>query len=248
MHSFKLTYKQFGERAIVIEWPESIDQAILENRVNFEKLIREQAISEFSNTIEDIVPAYHSLTIIYSQAISKFSNKVQLFKMLYQQLQQYKTLQSTLFSIPVCYEDEFAEDIELLSKRLKIKVEDVITLHTEAVYRIYFIGFLPGFLYLGGLNKNLHFSRKAIPNLQVKQGSVAIGGKQTGIYPQASPGGWHVIGNTPIEFFKPKSQSPCFAYANDQIKFYSITVKEYKHIQAEVARGTYQIKRDYINA
>ena len=112
---------------------------------------------------------------------------------------------------------------------------------------IYFIGFLPGFLYLGGLDERLFTPRKSTPRLRIEKGAVAIGGKQTGIYPQESPGGWNIIGNSPIQFFDNSKNTPCFAKAGDKLQFYSITLKEHHDIKVLVDAGVFQLESEEID-
>ena len=123
-----------------------------------------------------------------------------------------------------------------MSKALKLEIEELISIHTQTKYRIYFLGFLPGFLYLEGLNKRLHFPRKENPILNVPKGAVGIGGKQTGIYPNLSPGGWHLIGNTPLTLFDIKQNPPCFASPGDWVSFTSIDQKTYQDLAKKIKK------------
>ena len=106
---------------------------------------------------------------------------------------------------------------------------------------------MPGFLYLGGLNKTLHTPRKSTPRLDIKKGAVAIGGNQTGVYPNPSPGGWNIIGNSPINFFDVSKETPCFAKPGDAIQFYPISINEHLDIKTLVDANVYQIEREVLN-
>ena len=119
-------------------------------------------------------------------------------------------------------------------------------MHTAPLYRVFFIGFLPGFMYLGGLDKRLHFPRKATPSLDVKKGAVAIGGEQTGIYPMDSPGGWHVIGHSPLNFFNINEQNPCYFNSGDYIKFIDISIDYYNDISLEIVADNYVYKSYFV--
>jgi inhibitor of KinA len=147
------------------------------------------------------------------------------------------------WQIPVCYNDEFGIDLEFVSKQKSLTKTQIIQRHSQVNYRVFFIGFLPGFLYLGGLDKSLHIPRKSSPRLAVKKGAVAIGGSQTGIYPGVSPGGWNIIGNSPISFFDVTKEQPCFAKAGDFIQFKSVSIEEYRDIKEQVIRGVYKIQQ-----
>jgi inhibitor of KinA len=130
---------------------------------------------------------------------------------------------------------------------INLEIPEIIKLHSQNPYRVYFIGFLPGFLYLGGLNKQLFFDRKSNPRLKVAQGTVAIGGEQTGVYPSESSGGWNIIGKTPLVFFNIHEDIPCFAKAGDFIKFIPIDKEEFLKIKKEVKEGRYQFSKTLRN-
>jgi len=246
--SYQLNFKQYGDKSILIEWPALIDNEILNNRVGFEKLIRSKAVYEFKNIIQDIIPAYNSITLVFQEKLIDFKNKISYLNELYLGMPEHELFTQQLFHIPVCYANAFSIDLDMLASSKGMTVNEVIHLHTKPIYTVHFIGFLPGFLYLGGLHQKLHCQRKVAPSLFIPKGSVAIGGEQTGVYPQQSPGGWHVIGSTPIEIFSVSAESPCFLYANDKIKFFSVDLQKYESIQKEIEEGSYQIKHELINA
>lgn len=239
---FNLTYKPYGQYAILVEWPAVIDQDVLADVLQFKSAL---AHSQIKNMVE-IRQAYHSLLIMYNW-FKDFCKEVDLLKSIYASIDPSEPLQSTLWKVPVCYDAQFGIDLEYISKTQKISVPDIIELHTQPVYTVYFIGFLPGFLYLGGLNKKLAVPRKPVPRLQIQKGAVAIGGNQTGVYPSASPGGWNIIGNSPINFFDKEKEIPCFALAGDRIKFYPIDLKAYQSIKTLVAAKAYKIESEVIN-
>lgn len=129
--------------------------------------------------------------------------------------------------IPVCYEVEFAIDLVEVAKRAKLSIDRTVQLHSSAQYRVACVGFTPGFPYLSGLPRELATPRRATPRTQVPAGSVAIGGTQTGIYPQASPGGWNIIGRTPLRLFDPAKDPPSLVRAGDLVRFRPIDRKEF---------------------
>ncbi|ULC58474.1 5-oxoprolinase subunit PxpB [Flaviramulus sp. BrNp1-15] len=241
--AFKLTYKPYGERAILVEWTQVIDGDILKDIINFKQKIKNSHIK----SLVELKSAYNSLLIIYNKCVNDFEAETTIIDKIYsKEIDFYKT-DSLLWRIPVCYHDEFGLDMELISKGKKLSKEDIIKLHTQAIYTVYFIGFLPGFLYLGGLDKTLHVSRKSTPRLQIEKGAVAIGGNQTGVYPNASPGGWNIIGNSPINFFDASKDQPCFAKSGDRIQFYPISLKEHHDIKTLVDAKVYQIESEVID-
>lgn len=241
--AFKLIYKPFGECAILIEWPHNIDENILKDILVFKTKIDNKNIEQ----ILELKTAYNSLLIIYNSFCRNYENEVDILKNIYISPDFKTDILSNSWKIPVCYDEEFGLDLELISKEKSISKKDIIKRHSEAIYTVYFIGFLPGFLYLGGLDETLHIPRKSTPRLHIEKGAVAIGGNQTGVYPNESPGGWNIIGNTPINFFDVSKDSPCFAKAGDQIQFYAVSLKEYQDIKTLVNANVYQLESEVID-
>jgi inhibitor of KinA len=240
---FELTYRRFSERSILVEWPQEIHEDILEDM-----LFYKNSILNFSDkSIVQVNSAYCSMLIIYESTIDNINDEFLSLKRHYLKRNITKKMKSKLFKIPVCYDEEFGLDLKAISEGKKIAISELIRQHSEPVYTVFFIGFLPGFLYLGGLNKGLHFPRKKCPRLQIKKGAVAIGGEQTGIYPNESPGGWNIIGNSPIALFLPKKKEPCFAKPGDQIKFIPISKTEYNAVAQKIEQGTYTIESEVID-
>ena len=231
----KPTYKQFGEKAILVEWQAIIDDEILNDMLLFVEKIKANKVI---NCI-DLIQGYNSLTIIFKEFIENFDEEVALLKSVYSSTLKIAKQDYFLWEIPVCYDLEFGIDLQELSKKSSLEIDEIIKNHSETIYKVFFVGFLPGFLYLGGLNEQLFFDRKPNPRLHVAKGSVAIGGMQTGVYPQNSAGGWNIIGKTPINFFDVNKPNPCFAKAGDFIKFNPISLDEFH--QLEIENENYQL-------
>ncbi len=137
-----------------------------------------------------------------------------------------------LIEIPVCYEDEFAPDLDEVASHAQLSAADVIAAHTAPIYHVACVGFAPGFPYLTGLAEALATPRRATPRLAVAAGSVAIGGAQTGIYPLTSPGGWNVIGRTPRRLFAIENAPPALLAQGDRVRFRRITREEFEAFPA----------------
>ncbi|WP_100614739.1 5-oxoprolinase subunit PxpB [Confluentibacter citreus] len=240
---FNLTYKAFGERAILVEWPAKIDALILKDIIRFKTTIQENNIK----SIVELKSAYNSLLIIYNAVCRNFENEIILLKNMYNSSDSEPVILSRLWKIPVCYDASFGIDLEAISMEKKLSKADIIKRHSQTIYTVYFIGFLPGFLYLGGLDETLHVPRKSTPRLKIEKGAVAIGGYQTGVYPIESPGGWNIIGNSPVAFFNPKTNPPCFVNAGDKISFHSISMNEYNDIKMLSVAGVYQLESEVIH-
>jgi inhibitor of KinA len=221
LRKYKLTYKPYGEHAILIEWTSEISETILEDIITFKNKI-ERALK-----LQDIIVGYNSLLLVYTFEVENIESKIEFLEKLYFQKSVFQRQKKMHWEIPVCYDSQFGIDLESISNNNKISIEEIIKLHTQPMYTVYFIGFLPGFLYLAGLNEQIAIPRKSTPRLRVPKGSVAIGGIQTGIYPNESSGGWNIIGSSPISFFDATKESPCFAKSGDTISFKSISIDEY---------------------
>jgi inhibitor of KinA len=242
LNNFKLKYKQFGERSILIEWSSKIDKTILEDLIFYKEKLEKALYKE----IVYINSAYNSILISYNSVIENIYDDILVLKDIYSSEINVIAKPSTLWKIPVCYDAEFALDLGDISITKKISKQDIITIHSEVIYTVFFIGFLPGFLYLGGLNRAINFPRKSTPRLQIEKGAVAIGGNQTGIYPCKSPGGWNIIGNSPIIFFDVTKNPPCFANPGDKIQFYPVTKKKHSDITTLVKAGVFQLESEVI--
>ncbi len=233
------TYQHFGENGVLINWSSKIDSLINDEVLNMDRLISKT----FESRIIELVPSYQSLAVYLKEGESA-SNFIQLLK----ELPVSETIESQntkrLLTIPVCYDLQYALDIEALALANKITVKKVIELHTRETYKVYFLGFLPGFPYLGGLNKSLSTPRKSTPRQNIEKGSVAIGGGQTGVYTVDSPGGWNVIGKSPIDFFSTESRFRCLLKPGDLVRFHSISTKTYKRIKTEVVAGTFKVEKE----
>ena len=240
MGAYKIVVKPFGEHAILITWPNQVDEAILDDIIGFRAHL-EQTILPFPHW--ELVAAYNSLTIINNSGSVDLEHYEQLLLEEYAAKRKKKLAKHWLWKLPVCYDKAFGMDLEEVAEVLETGTEELIRMHTSHTYIVYGIGFLPGFMYLGGLPEALEIPRKSTPRLAVPKGSVGLAGKQTGIYPQQSPGGWNIIGNCPIPIFNVEKEAPCFVNVGDRIQFYPINKGEYElhKLQAEV--GIYNIEK-----
>lgn len=249
MTKFQLTYKPYGETSILIEWPSKIDPEIIRDITSFDKVIRKE------QKVKETIVAYNSILVQLKNYLNysrhykhkkDFEIFTRYFQDLYNQERQVNGGKQKCWEIPVCYDLEFGIDLEEMSQAKNLSIEEIIQLHSKPEYLIYFLGFQPGFLYLGGLDPQIHTPRRANPRIRIEKGSVGIGGEQTGIYPQDSSGGWNIIGKSPINFFDPSKNKPCFAQAGEYVKFVSVDRKQYQQIKSEVNEDNYQPKYSWI--
>ena len=235
---YELKFSPYNEHSILIEWPSVIDKNMLKSILSYKKTIQNFYIKQKV----ELINTYNSILIIYNYTIDNINDEILRLKSLKLKKTNLENSKSKLWKIPVCYDDDFGVDLEYFSQQKQLSKTEIIELHSQAIYTIFFIGFLPGFLYLGGLEKRLHLDRKSTPNLNIKKGSVGIGGNQTGIYPKNSPGGWHIIGKTPVDFFNPNTNPPCVFSAGDTVKFYSITKPDFLNLEEQIKHGLFQLK------
>lgn len=241
--AYNLSFKPYGKHAVLVEWAQEINENILLDVISFKSKIEKSNIKQ----ILEIKQSYCSLLVIYDFETKDLNAEISTIKKIYNDKIRLKKLNFRQWIIPVCYDDVFGIDLESLSLEKKMLKSEIIKLHSEAVYTTYFIGFLPGFLYLGGLDKQLHAPRKSTPRLQIEKGAVAIGGNQTGIYPMTSPGGWNIIGNTPVSLFDVHKNPPCFVSPGDKIKFKPVSISEYNDIKLLVEAGVYQVESEVLH-
>lgn len=236
---YSLTYKSFGKQAILIEWPAEIKAAIGDDIIQFQYQIKHSIASK----IADAILGYHSLTLTYNDEIHDVQSEIKKLKLLYAKSGGFKNSTRFLWQIPVCYDAALGIDLKAVANTLHLTVQEVIKRHTAPRYRVFFIGFLPGFLYLGGMDARLAMQRKSNPRLKVSKGAVGIGGSQTGIYPAESAGGWNIIGQTPISLFSIDTSEPCFVNPGDAIEFVAIDLDAYRRIEQQVLQRTYEIQK-----
>ncbi|MCC8140721.1 MAG: 5-oxoprolinase subunit PxpB [Lachnospiraceae bacterium] len=225
-----------GDSSILIEFGSEINPEINRKITSTVQLIRAQQIEG----IVDMIPAFCSLLINYDPRIITYdriqSRMAELVKMDVKASAQKKKV----FEIPVCYGGDFGPDIENIAANAGLSVEEVIKIHSSCDYLIYMLGFLPGFCYLGGLDERIHTPRLANPRVKIPAGSVGIGGSQTGIYPLDSPGGWQLMGLTPVKTYDPDRETPILLEAGDYIRFVPIDREEFDRIKALVDKNEYE--------
>lgn len=226
-----MNYKIFplGDSALTINFGNEVSIEVNELVLKLAQFVEQQ---QFSGLIET-VPAYASLSIFYDVLIVR--KTFPEFETAYlavenftenalQNLDAIPEKKKRLIELPVCFDEEFALDLDFVALAKNLTQKEVIKIFTAQTYRVYMLGFLPGFAYMGEVDERIATPRKDSPRLKVPKGSVGIAGKQTGIYSIESPGGWQIIGKTNIELFTPEAKSPTFFQAGDLVKFYAETI------------------------
>lgn len=228
----KPSFRIAGDRGLLVEYGDEIDPDI-NNKVRSMAIVMEK---EALAGVLEAIPTYRSLLIFYEPDMTNPTKLEKEILALEERLSTIKIPPPDRVEIPVCYGGEYGPDIQFVAEHNSITLDDVVRIHSGAEYQIYMIGFTPGFPFLGGLPKQLHTPRLETPRSFVPERSVGIANNQTGIYPVASPGGWQLIGRTPIKLFDPESSKPFLYKAGDRIKFNPISADDYNRLAKGVKR------------
>lgn len=223
-----------GDRALVMEFGDAADPQ-LSSRIA--AIARRMRASPPAGVL-DIVPTYTTLAVHYDPAAVEDADSP--YDALAGQLESWlrggsgeAAAAGRSIDIPVCYGGEFGEDLEALARRHGLTQGEIIRLHSEPRYHVHMLGFVPGFAYLGGLDPRLATPRRDAPRPRVPAGSVAIGGSQTGVFPLATPGGWHLIGRTPLRLFRAEAEPPCLLNAGDSVRFVPVGAERFAALARE---------------
>jgi inhibitor of KinA len=205
-----------------------LDDSLGEVRAATEKLLA----AEISG-VSEIVPAFASVGIFFDQPVDPetTANEIQV-ALKRRSRRARKVDRPRAIEIPVCYDESLAPDLLTVAEHCRLTPNELVRRHRAARYQVRCVGFTPGFPYLSGLPRELAMPRRATPRTSVPAGSVAIGGSQSGIYPLASPGGWNLIGRTPLRIFDPERESPALLRIGDKVRFRAISVEEFEQWRA----------------
>lgn len=233
----EVKYLIAGDRALVVEFGDKIEEQVNSKIRSLTVAIEQEGIIGINETI----PTYRSLMVIYDPMIMELGELISVLKSIILKMHELELPGAKVIEIPTLYGGEYGPDIEFVAKHNKISIDEVIKIHTDREYLIYMIGFTPGFPYLGGMSDKIEAPRLQNPRTKIPVGSVGIAGKQTGIYPVESPGGWQLIGRTPVKLYDPCREDPVLLNAGDYIKFVSIDENEYKNIEDLEREGKYKV-------
>ena len=217
-----------GDSAIAVEFGREIDLNI-NNQVAAMRTVIEAAIDEGKlKGIVELVPTYGSLLVVYDQLDVGYAGLIEQLKILAEGLEGVEIPDREVVEIPVVYGGEYGPDLGIVAQLNNLSEDEVIKRHSEAEYPIYMLGFVAGFPYLGGMDKSIAAPRKQTPRLKIPAGSVGIAGQQTGIYSVESPGGWQIIGRTPLKLYDADREKTILLRAGQSIRFKPITEAEYE--------------------
>ncbi|WZL72222.1 5-oxoprolinase subunit PxpB [Clostridiaceae bacterium 35-E11] len=229
-------YLTAGDRAVVVEFGDMISEPI-------NSKVRAMMIAIDTRNMKGIVemvPTYRSLLVHYNPLEIDYQNLIKELKVLENELDHIDIPLPQVIEIPTVYGGEYGPDIENVAKHNDLTIDEVIQIHTSREYLIYMLGFTPGFPYLGGMDEKIGTPRLKVPRTKISGGSVGIAGNQTGIYPIDSPGGWQLIGKTPLKLYDPYRHTPILLQSGNYIKFVSINEEEYHKIESAIQKNAYE--------
>lgn len=228
-----------GDTSLSVEFGNEISTAINARIRAFNIALAKSGIKGIVET----VPTYRALMVHYDPSVILYDDLVARMKKLLSKLDDIEIPPSDVLEVPVLYGGEMGPDLAFVAEHAGKTEEEIIAVHSAPEYLIYMLGFTPGFTYLGGMDKSIATPRLATPRVLIPGGSVGIAGEQTGVYPIDSPGGWQLIGRTPLKMYDADRATPILPVAGGYIKFKPISQAEFDKIAAEVEAGTYECRR-----
>lgn len=227
-----------GDSALVMEFGDTIEKEINANIATVVENLKKEKV----DGVVDILPTYRSILINYDPVKITFNELVDILNNLKTGGSGNVSEYVRLVEIPTLYGGEYGPDIAFVAEHANMSEDEVIKIHSGTDYLVYMMGFMPGFTYLGGLDERIATPRLKSPRLKIEPGSVGIASNQTGMYPLESPGGWQLIGRTPVKLFDETVNPPVFIQAGDYIRYVPITEDEYNKIKKQVDNREYKVK------
>ena len=226
---------QISEQAFLLDFGSIIDIQTNNFVISFANYILDDIKRNYKLGIKNCVPSYNKILIQFDP---DFKSKKKILNFLYSiNLNEFKSKDSKkIIEIPICYEDEYSLDLDDISQQTNLTKKEIINIHLNTSFHVYMIGFMPGYPFMGDLDKRLSVPRKLSPRVNVPKGSVGIVDNICGIYPNNSPGGWNIIGNTPLNLFIKNNIEPTVLKPGNQVKFKSISKSEFDLIRKSNAK------------
>lgn len=217
------SFSSLGDQAIVIEVATEINEEV-HKRIRRISLLLEQQAPEW---MVEFIPAFTTVSVFYNPLQADYQTVEAHLRELLLKAPIENEAASRTIEIPVCYGGKFGPDLEFVADHNSLTTQEVVRIHSSGTYSVYMIGFAPGFPFIGGMSEKIAAPRRDSPRLIIPERSVGIAGMQTGVYPIETPGGWQLIGRTPIRLFRPEKNVPSLLRAGDQIIFREITESDY---------------------
>lgn len=234
----EMRFMPAGDRSMVVEFGNVIDSGI-NDRVH---ALAGRMTKEKIAGVMELLPTFRSLMVYYDPLQISYEELQGKIKSLGVEGDAAVQRKKTILKIPCCYGARFGQDLADMEKYTGLDRDEIIAIHSSVDYKIYMMGFLPGFVYLGGLDSRIEMPRLQTPRVKIQPGAVGIGGNQTGVYPLASPGGWRLMGGTPVDFYDPDREEPILCKAGEYIRFIPITINDYYDIRRMIVKGEYKVE------
>lgn len=234
----EIKYIPAGDSSIVVEFGDSIKEEI-------NRKIRNMLIGIENSDIKgikEIVPTYRSIAVLYDPSLILYDEIKTKLREIEKNISDSKGVPPRIVELPTVYAGEYGPDLKFVAEHNGLTEEEVIKIHSEGKYLVYMLGFTPGFPYLGGMDERISTPRLENPRTKISKGAVGIAGSQTGVYPIESPGGWQLIGRTPVNLYAPLEDPPVLLNSGDYIKFVPVSEEEFLRIEKEVEEGNYKVK------
>ena len=228
-------YLMAGDSHLVVEFGQNINPAINQKVHALARCLTEDKLPG----IKEVVPTYRSLLVSYDPLVLSLSNLKEYCDTCISNVADICNRSREIVTIPTLYGGQYGVDLAGVAREVELSEQEVIDIHTAVIYPIYMIGFMPGYPYLGGLDERIAVPRLKTPRTKVPAGSVALAERQTGVYPIPSPGGWRLIGRTPLKLYRPEQMPPVLFRAGQFIRFSAVTVDEYQAIEELVKNNEY---------
>jgi inhibitor of KinA len=215
-----------GDATLVVEFEERIDSALNARAVATAEALRTAAIAG----VRDVVPTYRSVAVYFDPLLTDHDALVRQLEEAAARPVPAETGEHALIRVPVCYGDDFGPDLPDIAKFAHATEAEVVEIHTSRTYRVFMLGFMPGFAYMGLVDSRIALPRRETPRVRVPRGSVCVAGVQTSVHPVEAPSGWHLIGRTPVRPFNPSRRDPFLMKPADEVQFYSIDRHEFDRL------------------
>ncbi|SHJ71395.1 5-oxoprolinase subunit PxpB [Paramaledivibacter caminithermalis] len=235
----KIKFVPSGDSGLILEVGNEISKDINKKIRALGYCIEEKKLDE----IIEIIPTYTTILIIYDSIKSSYKELVEKLNDIEKSINNIKLPPAEVIHIPTLYGGDYGMDLENVAKHNGLTRDEVIDIHSSPNYLVYMLGFTPGFTYLGGMSEKISTPRLEIPREKIPAGSVGIAGSQTGIYPIDSPGGWQIIGRTPLKLFDPERNPSVLLKAGQYLKFEPVNEEEYHTICKKIIEDKYDIKK-----
>lgn len=229
-------YRPAGDLSILVEMGERIDEETNAKVTSLASLVEADQDTGFG----EVILGYTSLLVRYNPLKLTYEEAESQLRRWEEQIRDQKPSRSRMIEIPTLYGGEWGPDLDDVAEHNGLSRDEVIAIHSGSRYLVYFIGFTPGFPFLGGMSEKIATPRLSSPRVSIPAGSVGIANNQTGMYPVASPGGWRLIGRTPLKLYAPEKEHPFLLQPGDYVTFKKIDETEFEEILAEVEEGTYE--------